>query len=638
MSGAEYFDHTTYPSVGAAGSSSAMRAELDLIEAGFGKLPDLSGNGGKVVAINSGGTAVEAITTTGTGSGVRATSPELTTPTIGVATATSVNKVAITAPASAATLALADGATLATSGANSLTLTTTGSTNVTLPTSGTLATLAQFSASSGSSLVGFIASITGAVLRTLQAKLRDHVTPEDAGGVGDGVTDDTTPVSSVLSSVRNWIAASVGSYLIQATSLAANKTIIGVAFVGKAANTETLRTTGTATNIKLVGVDLDALGGTAFQQNTADGGDVIVAASRIKSAGSYGFLSNSSSDGTNGVVLIGSVIYSETGDGVELNHPDGNSYNFSTIGNLITGGPTGSGSTSGFGVGIAGTQGHITALNHIKSARNEALHVEDEQTRGILAHNVISSATGEAVRVLFMTGAEPVILHGNNALHTGAKTSIYGVRLVSDGNGHLKFNAISGNVMKGFGTGYNQEGSGVQAAGDNVAIDCDRAIQVGGSGIWLGRTYASACTALAYGSNAAIIGKVVSDTNVLTPLLKSGTNMPGPYCKGWLMPFTVVHTGGGGSENFDIATLPSRMCGQITIVAGSGTQGIFYSATVHWDGTTLTLSNVISQHNGAPTSSTLTNNGGALAFRFLSASPLTLTARADFDGAWYVHS
>ena len=79
---------------------------------------------------------------TGTGAAVFANSPTLVTPTIGVATATSVNKVAITAPATGSTLTLADGSTLATSGAFSTTLTATAATNVTLPTTGTLATLA----------------------------------------------------------------------------------------------------------------------------------------------------------------------------------------------------------------------------------------------------------------------------------------------------------------------------------------------------------------------------------------------------------------------------------------------------------------------------------------------------------------
>jgi hypothetical protein len=37
-----------------------LRAELDQIEAGFNKLPTLTGNGGKFVAVNAGGTALEA--------------------------------------------------------------------------------------------------------------------------------------------------------------------------------------------------------------------------------------------------------------------------------------------------------------------------------------------------------------------------------------------------------------------------------------------------------------------------------------------------------------------------------------------------------------------------------------------------
>lgn len=75
---------------------------------------------------------------TGSGSLVFANTPTLVTPVLGIASATSINKVAITAPTTSATLTLADGSTLATSGANALTLTTTGSTTVTLPTSGTL--------------------------------------------------------------------------------------------------------------------------------------------------------------------------------------------------------------------------------------------------------------------------------------------------------------------------------------------------------------------------------------------------------------------------------------------------------------------------------------------------------------------
>ena len=92
--------------------------------------------------LSGNGTAISAATTTGSGSVVLATSPTLVTPTLGVASATSVNKVTVTTPATGSTLTLVDGSTLATSGAFSTTLTATGTTNVTLPTTGTLSTLA----------------------------------------------------------------------------------------------------------------------------------------------------------------------------------------------------------------------------------------------------------------------------------------------------------------------------------------------------------------------------------------------------------------------------------------------------------------------------------------------------------------
>jgi hypothetical protein len=91
--------------------------------------------------LNYGGVTLSA-SVTGTGKMVLDNTPTLITPVLGVATATSINKIAFTTPATAATLTIADGATLATSGAYSLTLTATAATNVTFPTTGTLATLA----------------------------------------------------------------------------------------------------------------------------------------------------------------------------------------------------------------------------------------------------------------------------------------------------------------------------------------------------------------------------------------------------------------------------------------------------------------------------------------------------------------
>lgn len=101
------------------------------------------------LAIANGGTGLTALGTgvatalgqnvTGSGGIVLATSPTLVTPTLGVATATSINKVAITAPASGSTLTIANGKTLTVS--RTLTLTGTDSTTMTFPS--TNATIAR---------------------------------------------------------------------------------------------------------------------------------------------------------------------------------------------------------------------------------------------------------------------------------------------------------------------------------------------------------------------------------------------------------------------------------------------------------------------------------------------------------------
>ena len=85
-----------------------------------------------IAAFNNitGYTAAGATGTTSTNL-VFSTSPTLTTPTLGVASATSINKVAITAPATSATLTIADGKTLTSS--NTITLAGTDATTMTFP-------------------------------------------------------------------------------------------------------------------------------------------------------------------------------------------------------------------------------------------------------------------------------------------------------------------------------------------------------------------------------------------------------------------------------------------------------------------------------------------------------------------------
>ena len=53
-----YYTPSGYPSTGAAGSSASMRSELAAVSAGFDLMPVLSGNAGKYIAVNAGGSAL----------------------------------------------------------------------------------------------------------------------------------------------------------------------------------------------------------------------------------------------------------------------------------------------------------------------------------------------------------------------------------------------------------------------------------------------------------------------------------------------------------------------------------------------------------------------------------------------------
>lgn len=126
-------------------------------------LPIVAGTTG-TLSVARGGTGTT--TSTGTGSAVLAISPTLVTPTLGAASATSINKVAVTAPATSATLTIADGKTLTAN--NSITLAGTDSTTMTFPS--TSASVARTDAAQtftgnqtiNGAVIGSVQSLSGA--------------------------------------------------------------------------------------------------------------------------------------------------------------------------------------------------------------------------------------------------------------------------------------------------------------------------------------------------------------------------------------------------------------------------------------------------------------------------------------------
>jgi len=205
---------------------------------------------------------------TGTGNVVFATSPSLTTPTLGVASATSINKVAFTTPATSATLTIADGKTLTAS--NTLTFTGTDSSSVAFGSGGTVAytsnKLSVFAATSSSELAGVISDETGTGVLVF------GTAPTFTTSIDGGATFGAFASSTALTLGYTGTAANTTNIATGATASGNTKTInIGTgAASGGTSNVNIGSTAGTVTvnNDLTVTGNLDVKGTTTFIEST----------------------------------------------------------------------------------------------------------------------------------------------------------------------------------------------------------------------------------------------------------------------------------------------------------------------------------------------------------------------------------
>lgn len=185
---------------------------------------------------------IVSVTNTGTGDNVLATSPSLITPTLGVATATSINKVTLTAPATASTLTIANNKTLTAN--NSLTLAGTDATTMTFPA--TNATVARTDA--GQSFTG---------TQVLRANTASGTVASATSGVGQTLFD-VTAIGAGLYHVVAYIggvpsAAYAASATVQSTGVDAVITAINGSLMTltlSGTNVQATQSSGSAQNIQ----------------------------------------------------------------------------------------------------------------------------------------------------------------------------------------------------------------------------------------------------------------------------------------------------------------------------------------------------------------------------------------------------
>ena len=143
--------------------------------------------------ITSVGNATSIASQTGTGTKfVMDTSPTLITPTIGAATATSLNKITVTAPATGATLTIADGATLTATATASVSGTNTGDNAVNTLYSGLVSNATHTGDATGSTALTVVA-INGVLMSGLATGLLKNTTSTGAPSIAVAGTDYVAP-------------------------------------------------------------------------------------------------------------------------------------------------------------------------------------------------------------------------------------------------------------------------------------------------------------------------------------------------------------------------------------------------------------------------------------------------------------
>jgi hypothetical protein len=184
---------------------------------------------------------------TGTGALVFANTPTLVTPVLGVATATSVNKMAITAPATSSTLAVADGKTFTVN--HSLTLSGTDTTTMTFPaTSATIARTDAAQAFTGNQ------TFNGAIIGAVQAlsgpgavNVTQLTTAFTSTGTGDALT------------LADGVAGQLKTIIYVAETAGADTGVLTPANLGSA-TTITFNAIGDSVTLQFAGTDWWVIG------------------------------------------------------------------------------------------------------------------------------------------------------------------------------------------------------------------------------------------------------------------------------------------------------------------------------------------------------------------------------------------
>lgn len=456
------------------------------------------------------------------------------------------------------------------------------------------------------------------------------LTPEDFGATGDGVSDDYAAflaIKTAYPSDRVTILLTK-SYRIGTTIVLPSN--IQIIMIGGASVLPDAAVRFNATNISNYVVSTSSAG---FDLNEALN-DVKIDNVVVDATG-YGILLNTSFNGSN--VLIRNSLIESDQDAIELNSPSETLDRVIITENVLDATGSGGTTTAGFALGLAAAKDVVFANNIVKHSRNEAIHIEDDQENVIVSNNVINNCEKDATRFLNRANAKPVIFLGNQVKKDPAiGRTVNGIRRINDGNGAMDNLVLLANVVQGFNKGFNLDGGKIANIEGASIEDCNIAISGGGSSYSRGTAMAKDCDLVIEARNNSRFGKVLCDAKPTTLIDNVETSvLVGAVLEGFYYPTgsfaTVV-----GSNSIEVCDLPTRLKGELTVSFGNGTNKIFHTATVTYDGTTFTESAQISRNAGSFNTPVFTTSAGKIIMTFNATGVFTIGPRANFDGTYYL--
>lgn len=283
--------------------------------------------------------------------------------------------------------------------------------------------LGLLAASSGSSLVGFIQSGTGAVATDLQTKARElPATPVDWAVPSNGadatadlnlllandnvlVTPNTYTSTNGGVNFRNKVEGSHGS-LLQSTGVGTDFTVSGPSAVLRdvsltGTGTQTLSASGAnIADVLLDHVIVTNTGtGAALQVNASGASNWKIANSTLTAEG-YALLLNDNITGGNAYAIVGNKLTSNLADALEINSPNAVLKDIAAVANILKAGTAGVSVSAGFPIGIAAAQNGAFIGNAISQSRQEAIHVEDGVKTLAFIGNVARDVHGNGIHSL----------------------------------------------------------------------------------------------------------------------------------------------------------------------------------------------------------------------------------------------